>query len=177
MLSIVEVFNMGLIDIILIVIVGIGAISGFAKGFIHQLVSIIGLIVGFFVAGALYQVAAEKMSVYVNEASMTVLQVIAFISIWIIVPLLFAIIASMLTRAVEWLSLGVLNRFLGLLLGGVKWVLILGLLINVLDYIDYDDSLIHRAEKEQSKLYYPIKKSIGGFFPAAKEAADEYIYT
>lgn len=167
---------MGVIDIILIAVVALGAIGGFVKGFIFQLFSIAGLAVGFIAARALYQVVAEKVAIYVTDTSMSVLQIIAFISIWIIVPLLFSLLASSLTRAAEMLSLGALNRFLGLLLGGLKWVLILGLLINVLDYIDGDSRFIAKTKKEESMLYYPIKEIIGTFFPVSKRVADTYIY-
>ena len=45
--------------------------------------------------------------------SMTVAQVLAFIVIWMAVPLIFTLVASLLTRAMEAISLGWLNRWLG----------------------------------------------------------------
>lgn len=44
---------MATIDIIILIIVGAGAIVGFMKGFIRQLASILGLIVGLMAAKAL----------------------------------------------------------------------------------------------------------------------------
>ena len=41
---------------------------------------------------------------------MTVAQVLAFIAIWIAVPLVFTVVASLLTKAMEAVSLGWLNR-------------------------------------------------------------------
>lgn len=166
---------MGLIDIVILIIIGVGAIRGFLRGFIHQLASIAGLIVGFLAARALYLIAAEKLALYIPEASMTTLQIIAFISIWVVIPLLFALIASFFTHAAEMLSLGMLNRFLGLFLGAAKWVLIVGLLINVIDFIDTDSRFIEQTKKEESMLYYPIKNIISSFFPVAKDITNEYI--
>lgn len=166
---------MGLIDIVILIIIGTGAFKGFLKGFIHQLAAIAGLIAGFLAARALYYIAAEKLAAYIPDTSMTTLRIIAFITIWIIVPLSFSLIASFFTRAAEMLSLGTLNRFLGFLLGAAKWVLIVGLLINVLDYLDTESKLIKQTKKEESMLYYPIKNIISSFFPTAKNITTEYI--
>ena len=79
---------MATIDIIILIIIGAGAIVGFMKGFIRQLASILGLIVGLLAAKALYTTLAEKLCPTVTD-SMTVAQVLAFIIIWIAVPLIF----------------------------------------------------------------------------------------
>lgn len=168
---------MGIIDIVILCVIGVGAFLGFLKGFIRQLASIAGLVVGFFAAKALYLVVAEKISLYTPDTSMSVLQIIAFIAIWIIVPLLFALIGSFFTRTMEMLSLGGINRFLGFLLGGAKWILIVGLLINVLDFVDADNRFIAQTKKEGSMLYYPIKDIISSFFPVARDVTNEYILT
>ena len=73
---------MATIDIIILIIVGAGAIVGFMKGFIRQLASILGLIVGLMAAKALYASLAAKLCPAVTD-SMTVAQVLAFIMIWI----------------------------------------------------------------------------------------------
>ena len=80
---------MATIDIIILIIIGAGAIVGFMKGFIRQLASILGLIVGLLAAKALYTTLAEKLCPTVTD-SMTVAQVLAFIIIWIAVPLIFS---------------------------------------------------------------------------------------
>ena len=67
---------MATIDIIILIIIGAGAIVGFMKGFIRQLASILGLIVGLLAAKALYTTLAEKLCPTVTD-SMTVAQVLA----------------------------------------------------------------------------------------------------
>lgn len=159
----------------ILAVIGIGALRGLLKGFIHQLASIAGWIAGFLAARALYLIAAEKLAYCIPDASVTTLRVIAFLVIWVIIPLLFTLVASFFTRIAEELSLGAFNRILGLLLGAVKWVLIVGVLINVLDYLDTDHYLIEQTKKEESMLYYPVKHIVGNFFPTAKEITNEYI--
>ena len=99
----------------------------------------------------------------------------AFVVIWIVVPLLFLLVAALLTKAMEAVSLGWLNRWLGAGLGALKFLLLVSLLICVVEFIDSDNTMIDRTMKEESVLYYPIESFAGMFFPAAKEVTEQYI--
>lgn len=164
---------MATIDIVILVIVGAGLVTGFMKGFIRQLASILGLIVGLLAAKA-YASLAEKLCPTLTD-SMTVAQILSFVMIWIAVPLAFTLVASLLTKAMEAVSLGWLNRLLGSGLGALKYLLLASLLICVIEFIDEDNTLIDKTKKEESALYYPMKRFAGIFFPAAKEVTQQYI--
>ena len=165
---------MAIIDIIILVAVGVGAVLGFMKGFIKQLASLLGLIVGLLAAKALYASVAEKVFSKVTD-SMTLAQALAFIAIWIAVPLAFILIASLLTKAMEAISLGWLNRMLGAGLGALKFLLLVSMLIGVIEFIDSDNKMISETKKKESVLYYPMKSFAGIFFPAAKHVTEQYI--
>ena len=141
------------IDIIIVIIIGAGAIMGLFKGFIKQLAMIAGLVVGLIAAKALYMSLAEKICPTVTD-SMTVAQIISFVVIWMAVPLAFTLVAALFSKALEAVSLGA---------------------INVLEFVDSDNRLISRTNKEQSVLYYPMKNFVGMFFPAVKEVTQQYI--
>ena len=157
------------LDIILLVFVGIGFVLGFTKGFIRQLTSILGLVVGLIAAKMLYASLAEKICPIVTE-SMTVAQVISFLGIWIIVPLLFSLVAYLLTKAFEAVSLGFLNRLLGAIFGMAKFLLLAMLIIAMIDYLDPEDKLIVRKTKESSKLYGAVQRLNEYLFPVAAKA-------
>ena len=162
------------IDIIILIALGAGVIIGFMKGFIRQLASILGLIVGLLAAKALYTTLAVKLCPTVTD-SMTVAQILAFVIIWIAVPLIFTLVASVLTKAMEAVSLGWLNRLLGAGLGALKYLLLVSLVVCVIQFIDTDSQLISQTKKEESLLYYPMERFAGMFFPAAKEVTQQYI--
>ena len=162
------------IDIIILIALGAGVIIGFMKGFIRQLASILGLIVGLLAAKALYTSLAVKLCPTVTD-SMTVAQILAFVIIWIAVPLIFTLVASVLTKAMEAVSLGWLNRLLGAGLGALKYLLLVSLVVCVIQFIDTDSQLISQTKKEESLLYYPMERFAGMFFPAAKEVTHQYI--
>ncbi len=165
---------MGILDIIIIVVFIAGAVIGFIKGFIKQLASILGLVAGLLAAKALYAIVAEKLCPTLTN-SMTFAQILAFILIWAVVPLLFTLVASLLTRAMEAIKLGCLNRWLGAGLGALKFLLLSSLLISIIEFFDGDDTLIEKPIKEESVLYYPVQSFAGIFFPAAKSVTEQII--
>ena len=165
---------MATIDVIILVMAGVGVVIGFVKGIVRQLASILGFIVGLLAARALYASLAEKLCPALTD-SMTAAQIISFIVIWVAVPILFALIALLLTNVLNAIYLGWLNRLLGGGLGGLKFLLLSSLLIGVIEYLDPDDKLISRTKKKESLLYYPMETFAGMFFPAAKDITQQYI--
>ncbi len=166
---------MSVIDAVILIIVGIGAMVGLIRGFIRQIAAILGFIVGLIAAKTLYMSLAEYLYPYVTH-SLTAAQIIAFIAIWIAVPLLFALVGSLLTKGFSAIALGGLNRLLGFLLGGLKYFLLMSLFIGVFEYIDSNNKLISETNKRASVLYYPMNNLTGLFLPVAKQAYN-YIIT
>lgn len=162
------------IDIIILVLLGVGLIWGFIKGFLKQLASVTGLIAGLLMARALYVMVGEKLAPQIGT-SVTVAQIISFVVIWVAIPLILYIVATMLTKALEAVHLGGINRIFGALLGMLISLLWVGLFIHVLQYIDSDNVLISKTKKESSLLYYPAEKVTGLFFPAIKQVTEQII--
>ena len=84
-------------------------------------------------------------------------------------------VASLLTKAMEAVSLGWLNRWLGSGLGALKSLLLVSLLVGVIEFMDADNTLLSQTKKKESVLYYPMKSFAGIFFPAAKHVTEQYI--
>lgn len=162
------------LDIIILVVLGAGAIVGFSKGFLKQLASLLGLVAGLLIAKALYATVAERVFLPLTD-SLTVAQGIAFVVIWLAVPLAFLLLASLLTKAMEAVSLGWVNRLLGAVLGALKAALLVSLLVCVVEYIDTDNTILKKTKKQESVLYYPMEKFAGLFLPAAREMASELL--
>lgn len=162
------------LDIIILVVLGAGAIVGFSKGFLKQLASLLGLVAGLLIAKALYATVAERVFLPLTD-SLTVAQGIAFVVIWLAVPLAFLLLASLLTKAMEAVSLGWVNRLLGVVLGALKAALLVSLFVCVVEYIDTDNTILKKTKKQESVLYYPMEKFAGLFLPAAREVASELL--
>ena len=160
------------LDIIILVVLGLGVLLGLLKGALKQLAGLLGLVVGLLAAKALYATMAEEVFSRVTD-NMTVAQVLAFLAIWVVVPLLFWAVACLLTKAMDAFCLGWVNRLLGGVLGGVVHALLASILICVLEAVDTHGDLISRSRKQQSILYYRMKPLAGLFFPAAKTLTEQ----
>ena len=86
------------IDIFIVVVLGIGLVSGLAKGFIKQACGLVGLIAGLLVARALYAAVGEQLAPHIGT-SVSVAQIISFIIIWAVIPALLMLAGAALTRA------------------------------------------------------------------------------
>ena len=166
--------KMTTIDIIILVLIGLGVIMGLMKGFVKQAASIAGLIAGLLVARALFGTVAEWLAPALGTST-TIAQILAFVLIWVAVPLGFAFAASLLTKALEAIHLGWLNRWLGSGVGALKYMLLIGLAIHVIEYVDPKDEIISETKKKESVLYYPMRDLSGVFFPVFKNVTEQLI--
>lgn len=162
------------IDIIIVALVGLGVIMGLMKGFVRQMASIVGLVAGLLVARALFGTVAEWLAPALGT-SVTIAQILAFVLIWVAVPLGFAFVASLLTKALDAVHLGWLNRWLGSGLGALKYMILIGLAIHVIEYMDPEDEVISQTKKKESVLYYPMKDLSSVFFPVFKNVTEQLI--
>ena len=155
---------MATIDIIILAMIGVGVIMGLMKGFVKQMASIVGLIAGLLLmARALFGIVAERLAPVLGTST-TVAQVLAFILIWVAVPLGFAFVASLLTKALDAVHLGWLNRWLGSGLGALKYMILIGLAIHVIEYIDPNNELISDNKKEGISVILSYEDLSGIFF-------------
>ena len=165
---------MEVMDIIILVFIGIGVIQGLMQGSLKQLAVIVGLIAGLLLARALFGMLAEQLAPVLGT-SITVAQILSFILVWVAVPLGCSLIASVLTKALEVINLGWLNRLFGALLGAIKVMLLVGLGIYVLEYIDPKSEMVSKTTKNASLLYSPMKEFADMFLPAIKDVTDKII--
>ena len=165
---------MAMIDIIILVLVLVGVITGYRMGFIKQLAVLTGLVLGLIVAKALYGVVGDRLTGIVSD-NPSLAHLCAFVLIWLVVPLVFSLVASVITKALEIISLGWLNRLLGAALGAVKWVLFISVFICVLDFIDADGKIVSQDLREESILYKPIGAVAGMFMPAVQDLANDIL--
>lgn len=162
------------IDLIVIVLVGIGLVIGMMKGFVKQFASIVGLVAGLLVARALFSTVADKLAPALGTST-TIAQILAFVLICVVVPLLFTLVASLLSKALDRLHLGWLNRLFGGVLGALKYIIVIGLVIHVFEYIDPRNEIMDKSTKEDSVFYYGLNEVANVFFPVLKNVTEQII--
>lgn len=164
--------TMEVIDIIILILIGVGVIQGLMKGSMKELASVVGFVAGLLLARALFGTVAEQLAPALNT-SITVAQILSFILIWVAVPIGCSLVASVLTKALEVVHLGWLNRLSGAMLGAVKMMLLAGIGIYVLEYIDPKSEMVSKTTKKASVLYTPMKELVDQCLPVVKDVTDD----
>ena len=105
---------MNWLDIVILVLLVISAIGGFATGLIKTVFSLVGLIVGVVLAGHFYVGFSNYLTFIPGDNGP---RVAAFIIIFLIVMIVAALLGILLTKIVSAIMLGWVNRLGGAVLG------------------------------------------------------------
>ena len=139
-------------DILLLILLGVGFISGLFSGAVKQVISLVAFVAGFVIACLYYQELADVLTRFLNFP--TLCKVLAFVLLLVIVPIVANLIASLLTSVLNWLpAIGLLNRVLGGILCMVKYALILGTFIWFFSFTN----LLKEETMQKSKFCKPLK--------------------
>ena len=143
---------MNALDILILAVVLVGFVKGLMCGFFRQVVSIVGFLAGLWVAFMLYSVLGDWIAPYIGS-DVSVGRALAFILLWIGVPVGLSLLAYMLTKAVETVKLG-----------GLKYMVFLSCALNVAFRIH----LISGSTGEHSRLYHPVRAMSDKLFDVCK---------
>lgn len=129
---------MGIVDIVLLIIIGIFAIKGLLKGLVLEIFGLIALVAGYIVAFKYSHVFAKPVAAigFSDKASGSIGFVLAFLAAY----LLTVIIGAFLSKAFKEVSLGALNKGGGFFFGGIKAAVLLGLLLSAVITISPKDA-------------------------------------
>ncbi|GGK14139.1 hypothetical protein GCM10007962_05510 [Yeosuana aromativorans] len=155
---------MSILDIALLVLLILGLVRGFSRGFFVEIASVVALIAGVYGAFHFSNFAATFLNERVDWNENTV-NIAAFAITFIIIVLVIALAGKALTKIADFAMLGLLNKLLGALFGGLKVALILSVILIVLDKMHANVLFVKDADKESSVLYKPIKSLVPTIFP------------
>ena len=161
------------IDIIIAVLLVLGLINGLRDGLVKQVAGLAGLIGGLLIGRAFYLPLGGWLISTFGMADHAA-HVIAFILILIIVPLLLNLAGWLVSKLLQIICLGWINRLLGGIIGVLKFALFVGIVITGIEFFDKHNTLISEGKKENSILYYPIYDATGIFFNGIKENLKEF---
>lgn len=133
---------MSLFDVILLIIIGGFAMFGFWFGLIHTLGSLVGTVLGAYLASRFYEPMGNwliNVTGWGENFSKVLMFVIAFVVINRLVGFGFWIFDKMTGFITDLPFINSLNRFLGFLLGLFEGVVTLGLIFYVIDKIPLSD--------------------------------------
>ena len=140
------------LDIFIGIILIFALVRGLMNGFVKELASTIGFLVGLFVAATCYQTLGEYLTVDGSEVNMFT-SIVAFLLLWIIVPIIFGLLATLITKALDLTALGIANRIGGGILSMVKYLVLLSCVLNVMVSLN----ILNNERTEGSVMLEPVQ--------------------
>jgi len=153
------------IDIFIAVLLVWALFNGWRNGFLKEIISSIGFLVGLLVAALFYSTLGEYLAVDGSESNMLT-SVIAFFILWILVPIALGFAANILTRALKGMQLGIPNSLLGMAVSFVKFLILISCVLNVMNGL----RILDTRKTETSKLFQPVSGVLDFMFDKAVHA-------
>ncbi len=148
---------MNFLDIILAIPIVLLAIAGYRKGLIKELASLAALILGIYFAIYFSDVVASYLIEYFDLNQRYVF-ITAFILTFIGVVILVSLLGKMLDKVASLAALGIINKFLGLVFGVLKGIILMSVLIMLFDMIDSKANILKQETRDESMLYKPLSR-------------------
>ncbi len=146
---------MNYIDIIILLFLLYGAFRGFSKGLIIEVATLAGLILGVFIAIRYSPFTEGILKDFLNITS-RYLSYIALAVTFLLVVIVVYLLGKMLTRLVDIISLGLVNKLLGTLLGIAKYFIMVCVLLMIVDALNDKFYFISEETRENSLLFDPF---------------------
>ena len=155
---------MNYIDIIIGIIILVGAVQGFRKGLIIELGSIVALLLGLWGSIRFSYVLGNYLSTIFNYRPLP-LKIASFLITFIGIVIVIHLLANLVDKLINAVALGFINQLAGFLFGLLKTALICSILLILLDQVDRHSQIIPQKDKKQSRVYEPIRTLIPSLLP------------
>lgn len=127
---------MSTFDIGLLVILGFGAVKGYSRGFVVEILSFIAFFIGLLLALELTVPVASNL--FGDSSYFEAIAVIVFIALFILLSLGIKIAAKALKSAIDMTIFGTVDNLAGAIAGILKWAFILSVIFWVFDSVGFD---------------------------------------
>ena len=151
---------MNSLDLFFIILLSFFFIRGVFRGFILELSTVVGLIVGYLFAISYLSIATAFLVKYLPDLPISVLNIISFMAIFVATNLFLRFIAGIITKTLKFAMLGWMNKLLGGIFGLCKCILILSIITLIIDFIPFGERLL-TVNGIQNSLLFPLFNTIG----------------
>ena len=142
---------MNVLDIVLGVPMLFLIYRGWRKGFVSEVTTLIGVLVGIWAAVHLSQEVADMLKLQ-GESAVLIAFFVCFVGALVLAYLLGRLVEGLMKAA----KISIVNRVAGAASGLLKALCILAVLLNYVVMFDKNEHLITQKTKEESMLYKPV---------------------
>jgi len=159
-----NIFSMTAIDITLVALIGFGAVKGLFKGFFVEVASLLALLMGAYSAIHFSNYAGVFIAKYFELSEKTA-SITAFIITFLAIVFAISFAGKALTKLASFASLGILNKILGGLFGGLKAALLVSVVLLVFDTLNTSLPIVSQASLAESVFYKRVQSLAPAILP------------
>lgn len=160
---------MNMLDIVLGVPMLFLIYKGWRRGFVREVTTLIGVLVGIWAAVHLSQQVAEWLNLQ-GESAVLIAFFVCFVGALVLAYLLGRMVEGMMKAA----NISILNRVAGAASGLLKALCILAVMLNYIVMFDKQEKLITSETKEKSVLYKPVFNTGNRLTASLKQYVSEH---
>lgn len=146
---------MNYIDIIILLFLLYGAFRGFSKGLVIEIATLAGMVLGVYMAIKYSSYTEGILRDFLNVSSRYI-SYIALAITFIVVAVVVYIIGKLLTKIIDIISLGLVNKLLGTVLGIAKYFVIVCVLLMIMDALNEKFQFLNEEVRQKSLLLNPL---------------------
>jgi membrane protein required for colicin V production len=144
---------MNVIDLFIIIIASYFITRGFFRGFISELAIVLGLVFGYILTITYLGLVSEILFIYLPKIPLLLINIIAFLLIFFVTNLIIRLGAGVITKTLNFVMLGWLNRLLGAFFGLIKSVIIMSFLVFLIELFPVVTPILEKIGAGDSILY------------------------
>jgi membrane protein required for colicin V production len=133
------------LDIVILIIVGAAGWKGFQRGFIIELASLVGLVLGIWAGIRFSDLVIDTLDLEVKNAA------IAFLLTFVLVVLLVMLLGHLLTKLIDIAQLSLPNKLAGIAFGALRSAFTLSIALNLM--LGYSDGAFPPAEVRERSAF------------------------
>ena len=149
---------MNYLDIIIAILLAVFGIAGLRKGLITEAATLIGLGVGLYGAFHFSDFTADKLTQFM-EINPKYLNIIAFAITFIVLAILVNLLGKLVSKLVQSINLGFIDKIGGFVFGIAKGLLICSLIVMLMNAFHLDN-VIKEKDRENSVLYPYVEQTV-----------------
>ena len=156
---------MPVIDILLLTAIGFGVVRGLFKGLFVEIATLLALVLGAYGAAYFSNYASDFLSSHLDWSEKTI-AISAFVITFVVIVIAISLAGKALTKLANFAALGLLNKILGGVFGGLKMTIICSVLILVVENFNGSISIVPDEKIQASTLYQPVQFLAPAILPA-----------
>jgi len=144
------------LDIVIGCLVVYALYKGFKDGLVLSLISLVSLIVGVYLS-LKFSFLFKDWILEKTQWSANTVTVSAFVFTFLLVLIGVHFLGKLLTKVLKTVALGGLNRLAGAVFMGLKMLLIISVVLNIFQKINFNYFLVKKETFDKSMFYNPIE--------------------